>query len=238
MAHFERLHDWDVAPAEAVALQQQLRERVRLQPAPHPVRTIAGADISFDLGSETVYAGIVVLSLPGLQTLEETGVTSRATFPYVPGLLSFREAPALLEAWERLRVEPDAVMLDGQGVAHPRRLGIASHLGLFLQRPTLGCAKSKLVGRCRSRARSAGTGPRSCTAASRWAPPCARSAARCPSMYRRDTCWTCPARSRSRSRVVAGTGCRSPRGARICSSTPCAGRGTAEVFGLRAPRQA
>jgi deoxyribonuclease V len=147
MAHFERLHDWDVAPAEAVALQQRLREQVRLQPAPQPVRTIAGADLSFDLGSETVYAGIVVLSLPGLQTLEETGVTSRATFPYVPGLLSFREAPALLEAWERLRVEPDAVMLDGQGVAHPRRLGIASHLGLFLQRPTLGCAKSKLVGR-------------------------------------------------------------------------------------------
>ncbi|MBF5040774.1 deoxyribonuclease V [Aggregicoccus sp. 17bor-14] len=147
MARFERIHGWDVSPTQAVALQQQLRSQVRLQPAPGPFRTVAGADISFDLGSETVYAGIVVLSLPELETIEEVGVTTRAPFPYVPGLLTFREAPALLEAWAQLRCEPDAVMLDGQGVAHPRRIGIASHLGLFLQRPTVGCGKSRLVGR-------------------------------------------------------------------------------------------
>jgi deoxyribonuclease V len=147
MAHLEHVHDWELTPAEAVALQQSLRTRVKLQPLTRPVRTVAGADISFDLGSETVYAGIVVLALPGLETVEEVGVTTRARFPYVPGLLSFREAPPLLEAWAGLRTEPDVVMLDGQGVAHPRRIGIASHLGLFLQRPTLGCAKSRLVGR-------------------------------------------------------------------------------------------
>jgi deoxyribonuclease V len=147
MARFERIHDWDVSPSEAVALQQRLRERVVLQPLPAPPRTVAGCDLSFDLGSEIVYAGIVVLALPGLELVEQAGVTSRARFPYVPGLLSFREAPPLLEAWAQLRTEPDVVMLDGQGIAHPRRMGIASHLGLFLARPTLGCAKSKLVGR-------------------------------------------------------------------------------------------
>jgi len=147
MAHFERIHDWELTPTQAVALQKELRERVQLRPLARPARTVAGGDISFDLGSETVYAGIVVLALPGLELVEEAGVTSRARFPYVPGLLSFREAPALLEAWAQLRCEPDVVMLDGQGIAHPRRIGIASHLGLFLQRPTLGCAKSRLVGR-------------------------------------------------------------------------------------------
>jgi deoxyribonuclease V len=147
MAHFERVHDWELTAAEAVALQQALRPQVQLRPLERAPRTVAGADISFDLGSDTVYAGIVVLALPGLELVEEAGVTTRVRFPYVPGLLSFREAPPLLEAWERLRTEPDVVMLDGQGSAHPRRMGIASHLGLFLQRPTLGCAKSRLVGR-------------------------------------------------------------------------------------------
>jgi len=147
MAHYERIHDWELTPEQAVTLQKELRGRVQLRPLARAARTVAGADISFDLGSETVYAGVVVLALPGLELVEEAGVTSRARFPYVPGLLSFREAPALLEAWAQLRCEPDVVMLDGQGIAHPRRIGIASHLGLFLQRPTLGCAKSRLVGR-------------------------------------------------------------------------------------------
>ena len=147
MAHYERIHDWELTPEQAVTLQKELRGRVQLRPLARAARTVAGADISFDLGSETIYAGVVVLALPGLELVEEAGVTSRARFPYVPGLLSFREAPALLEAWAQLRCEPDVVMLDGQGIAHPRRIGIASHLGLFLQRPTLGCAKSRLVGR-------------------------------------------------------------------------------------------
>lgn len=142
------LHDWtNITPAEAVALQQQLRSQIRIEPLTKPVQTIAGCDISFNKFEETVYAGIVVLDLETLETVEEAGVVSTATFPYVPGLLSFREIPSLLEAWAKLTTEPDVVMFDGQGIAHPRRIGIASHGGLFLNRPTFGCAKSVLVGK-------------------------------------------------------------------------------------------
>ena len=148
MAHYQPLHDWTrVTPAEAVALQQQLRSQIRIEPLTKPVETIAGCDISFNKFEETVYAGIVVLNLETLETIEEAGVVSSATFPYVPGLLSFREIPSLLEAWQKLKTEPDVVMFDGQGIAHPRRIGIASHGGLFLDRPTFGCAKSVLVGK-------------------------------------------------------------------------------------------
>lgn len=146
MASYEQLHDWNLAPREAVELQKQLRLQVKIAPLAGEIKTIAGADISFNKFSETVYAGIVVLRLPSLEVIEEAGVVSRATFPYVPGLLSFREAPSVLEAWAKLKIEPDAVMFDGQGIAHPRRIGIAAHMGLFLKRPTFGCAKSVLVG--------------------------------------------------------------------------------------------
>ncbi|AQG81096.1 deoxyribonuclease V [Spirosoma montaniterrae] len=148
MASYELLHPWtDISPADAVALQQQLRSQVRILPPTGPLRTIAGCDISFNKFEETVYAGIVVLDLETLETIDEAGVVSTATFPYVPGLLSFREIPSLLEAWAKLTTEPDVVMFDGQGIAHPRRIGIASHGGLFLNRPTFGCAKSVLVGK-------------------------------------------------------------------------------------------
>ena len=141
------LHSWDITPGEAVEVQQRLRNMVRLQPLARPAGTIAGADISFNKYSETVYAGIVVLSLPDLRIIESAGVRSVARFPYVPGLLSFREAPSLLEAWEKLKTKPDVLMLDGQGIAHPRRFGIACHVGVSLDWPTIGCAKSILVGR-------------------------------------------------------------------------------------------
>lgn len=147
MAHARQLHDWTLAPAEAVALQRQLRSQIRLEPLSRPVQTIAGGDISFNKDTDVVYAGFVVIRLADMATIAEAGVTTRALFPYVPGLLSFRECPALLEAWAQLAVEPDVVMLDGQGIAHPRRLGIASHMGLLLERPTVGCAKSVLTGR-------------------------------------------------------------------------------------------
>src|SRR5215207_3620001 len=147
MASYKQLHDWTVTPREAVELQKSLRERVRLAPLSRPVETIAGADISFNKFSPVVYAGIVVLSLPSLEVVEEVGVVSETRFPYVPGLLSFRETPSVLEAWAKLKTEPDAVMFDGQGLAHPRRVGIASHVGLIIDRPTLGCAKSVLVGK-------------------------------------------------------------------------------------------
>ena len=147
MAHYEQLHDWKVSPREAVELQKSLRERVRLVPLAKKVRTIAGADISFNKFETTVYAGLVVLRLPSLEVVEEVGVVSETKFPYVPGLLSFRETPSVLEAWAKLKAEPDAVMFDGQGIAHPRRVGIASHVGLLIDRPTLRCAKSVLVGK-------------------------------------------------------------------------------------------
>jgi deoxyribonuclease V len=136
-----------VTPREAVELQKSLRERVRLAPLARAVETIAGTDISFNKFEPTVYAGIVVLRLPSLEVVEEVGVVSETRFPYVPGLLSFRETPSVLEAWAKLKCEPDAVMFDGQGLAHPRRVGIACHVGLLIERPTLGCAKSVLVGK-------------------------------------------------------------------------------------------
>lgn len=147
MAHYRHLHDWSVTPREAVAMQNRMRDLVEVIPPDREVLTIAGADISFDRFSTIIYAGIVLLSLPSLETVEEVGIVTESTFPYVPGLLSFREAPAVLEAWGRLRSEPDALMVDGHGLAHPRRFGIASHLGVLIERPTFGCGKSVLVGR-------------------------------------------------------------------------------------------
>jgi deoxyribonuclease V len=147
MARYEQLHDWTMTPREAVELQKTLRERVRVVPHKGEIETVAGADISFNKYSPVLYAGIVVIRLPSLEVIEEVGVVSETKFPYVPGLLSFREASPVLEAWAKLKTEPDAVMFDGQGIAHPRRIGIASHVGLFLNRPTLGCAKSILIGR-------------------------------------------------------------------------------------------
>jgi deoxyribonuclease V len=147
MASYEQLHEWSLAPREAVELQKSLRERVRIAPLRKKIRTVAGADISFNKFSPTVWAAVVVLSLPSLEVVEEVGVVSESKFPYVPGLLSFRETPSVLEAWAKLKTEPDAVMFDGQGIAHPRRVGIASHVGLLIKRPTFGCAKSVLVGK-------------------------------------------------------------------------------------------
>src|ERR687885_1895885 len=147
MAHYEQLHDWQLTPREAVELQKQLRAQVRIEPLKRKIETVAGADISFNKFSPVVYAGIVVLRLPSLEVVEEVGVVSETHFPYVPGLLSFRETPSVLEAWAKLKTAPDAVMFDGQGIAHPRRVGIASHVGLLIDRPTFGCAKSVLVGK-------------------------------------------------------------------------------------------
>jgi deoxyribonuclease V len=124
-----------------------LRNQVRIQPLADEVKLVAGCDISFNRFSDIVYAGIIVLRLPELEVVSRATVVTRARFPYVPGLLSFRETPALLEAWEKLEVAPDVVMLDGQGMAHPRRFGIACHFGLLTGRPTLGCAKTVLVGK-------------------------------------------------------------------------------------------
>ena len=140
------LHAWDVSTREAIAIQQALRNKVQLTPLKEPITYIAGADISFNRGSSVFYAGFVVFRYPSLKLCGHSLVISKSTFPYIPGLLSFRELPALIAAWEQMPLQPDVVLMDGHGIAHPRRLGIASHFGLWVNRPTIGCAKRLLVG--------------------------------------------------------------------------------------------
>ena len=144
---FRVLHPWNLSLQEAVLLQNRLRPLLQFQPLRKPVEIIAGADISFNQGSATVYAGFVSFDVKNLRVLETAEAVSQVSFPYVPGLLSFREIPPLLEAWRKIKIAPDVVILDGQGIAHPRRMGIAAHFGLWIDRPTLGCAKSILVGK-------------------------------------------------------------------------------------------
>jgi len=142
-----QLHPWDLQPTNAIALQKELKSQLKIQPLEGKPQFIAGADLSFDRGSDTVWAGIVVLSLPDLQIVESRGQQATAPFPYVPGLLSFREAPAILQVWETLEQKPDILIADGQGTAHPRGFGVACHLGLWLDIPTIGCAKTLLCGK-------------------------------------------------------------------------------------------
>src|ERR1044071_6614974 len=114
---YKKLHDWNLTPTEAVELQKELRRKIHTEPLKREVNLVAGCDISFNKFSEIVCAGIVVLRLPELEVVDSATVITRTSFPYIPGLLSFRETPALLEAWERLETAPDVVMLDGQGLA-------------------------------------------------------------------------------------------------------------------------
>ena len=143
---FPTLHDWDVSTAEARAIQERLAPRVVLRPLPRGIRLVAGADVAVDKPSGRVYAAVVVLTFPGLSVVEEAAAARPADFPYVPGLLTFREGPAVLDAFRRLERRPDVVVFDGQGLAHPRRFGLACHVGLWLGLPAVGCAKSRLIG--------------------------------------------------------------------------------------------
>jgi deoxyribonuclease V len=138
---------WPQTAAAAIALQQQLRSQVVLTDRlPHPVRYVAGVDAGFEANGTITRAAVVVLSFPDLKPVDEALVRCPTTFPYIPGLLSFREVPAVLQALAQLTIHPDLVLCDGQGIAHPRRLGIACHLGLLIDCPTIGVAKSRLIG--------------------------------------------------------------------------------------------
>lgn len=137
---------WNLTPSQAIELQEVLRRKVQIMPLSLPVNYVAGCDIAYDKDSPRGYAGIVVLALPGLEIVEWSSEIGEVSFPYTPGLLSFRECPLLLSAWRRLRTTPNAVMLDGHGVAHPRRFGLASHFGVMVDKPSLGCAKTAFVG--------------------------------------------------------------------------------------------
>lgn len=139
-----QLHDWNISVAEAIALQNELRCSVSTINEVGIVQRVAGVDTS--VSSDKMRAAVVILSFPELTLLEVSVVERQPSFPYVPGLLSFREAPAILDAFESIANEPDLLMVDGQGIAHPRRFGIASHLGVILDKPSIGVAKSRLVG--------------------------------------------------------------------------------------------
>jgi len=141
------LHPWDLTEAEAIALQRELAARLDTNTPLGDYELVAGADVSNNLYSNTVFAGVVLFRRSDGTVVERRGAVGEASLPYIPGLLSFREAPVLLEAFRRLEHRPDVAVIDGQGIAHPRRLGIAAHIGLWLQLPCVGCAKSKLWGR-------------------------------------------------------------------------------------------
>jgi deoxyribonuclease V len=140
------IDSWPKTYQEAVALQEALRQRVELRPLARPPRLVGGADAICDREDRQIFGALAVYRFPELELVEEAGVTGECPFPYRTGLLSFREIPILAAAWQKLRHRPEVLLVDGQGIAHPRGLGLASHLGLVLDIPTIGVAKSRLVG--------------------------------------------------------------------------------------------
>ena len=141
-----KLHRWDLSYSEARECQKDLASKVRFTPLKKPLKLIAGIDCAFNKDGKKIIAAVVVLKLPDFALIETASAVRKVTFPYIPGLLSFREAPVCIAAVARLKSKPDVFMIDGQGIAHPRRLGLAAHLGLFFDKPTIGCAKSRLTG--------------------------------------------------------------------------------------------
>lgn len=140
------LHSWALTPKEAVRLQAELAPRVVREDRFGPLATVAGVDVAYGRRGGPAQAAVVLFDFPALTVREQVRISQPASFPYVPGLLSFREAPAVLAALDALTTRPDLLLVDGQGLAHPRRFGIACHLGVFLDRPAIGVAKSRLTG--------------------------------------------------------------------------------------------
>lgn len=142
------VHPWSVSIREAIIIQEQLREKLNTSPAFDGIVTlVAGADVGYSYTEDMMYAGVVVFTYPELKLVESAIIERKIEFPYIPTLLSFREGPCFIAAFEKLHTEPDVIIFDGQGIAHPRRLGIAAHLGILLDKPTIGCAKSLLYGK-------------------------------------------------------------------------------------------
>ncbi len=142
----KKLHSWNLSYSDARDLQESLASKVQFIPLKKQPELIAGIDCAFSKDGKKIIAAVVVLKLPDFTLVETTSASRKVTFPYIPGLLSFREAPVCIAAVEKLQKEPDVFIIDGQGIAHPRRLGLAAHLGLFFDKPTIGCAKSRLTG--------------------------------------------------------------------------------------------
>lgn len=154
--HIDALHEWDMTPTEAVALQRELASRVEVRTPLAEFDLVAGADISYNRFDPTMYASVIVFRAADGAVVEVQDAISQTRFPYVPGLLTFREGPTLLQAFAKVQTAPQVVIFDGQGLAHPRRIGLASHMGLWLNLPSFGCAKSLFVGTCREPKRAAG----------------------------------------------------------------------------------
>jgi len=147
----QKIHEWNLSPQAAIEVQKQLSyEVIRHDVFDAPVKTVAGIDLGFDLKNDTCRAVVVVLKFPELELIESSEAILPVQFPYVPGLLSFRETPIAVKALEKLNVAPDLILCDGQGIAHPRRFGIACHIGLITNIPAIGVAKSLLVGKYES----------------------------------------------------------------------------------------
>lgn len=146
MNFYQNLHPWDVNPIKAKSIQEELKDKIILQNTLIKVDIIAGVDVWYDKSSNRLYASVVNLKFNSLKIIEVQNTSSQVTFPYIPGLLSFREGPCILNTFSKLEITPDVIIFDGQGIAHPKRLGIATHLGLWLNKPTIGCAKSRLIG--------------------------------------------------------------------------------------------
>jgi len=140
------LHTWNFSAKEAINLQKKLAANVKFTPLKKPPKLVAGLDCAFTKDNKRIIAAVVVIKLPDFELIEQKTTVRKLAFPYIPGLLSFREAPACIAAAAKLKNTPDLFLVDGQGIAHPRRLGLAAHLGLFLDKPTVGRAKSRLVG--------------------------------------------------------------------------------------------
>jgi len=139
------LHSWKVNVEEAIQIQQNLRNRIILQKTFSEVKTIGGGDVAYSEDRNSLFAAIVVLSFPKMETLEIANAHGEIPFPYIPGLLSFREGPILIKAFQKLKIKPDVMIFEGQGIAHPRGIGLASHMGLWLDLPSIGCTKTPLL---------------------------------------------------------------------------------------------
>jgi deoxyribonuclease V len=141
-----KLHEWDLSYKEAIEIQRKLASQVQFTTIRKKPRIIAGLDCAFSKDGKRIFAATIVIDLPDFAVIETATATRKVEFPYIPGLLSFRETPVCIDAIEKLKSTPNCFIIDGQGIAHPRRLGIASHIGLLINKPTIGCAKSRLIG--------------------------------------------------------------------------------------------
>lgn len=146
MMKYLKLHAWNVGYKEAVEIQERLKKSIILKGSAKNCKLIAGADVSYTKGSEIFYASVVVFDLQTMERVEAVTASGKVDFPYIPGLLSFRESPILLKAFAKIKSEPDVIILDAQGIAHPRGIGLASHIGLLLDKSAIGCAKTRLIG--------------------------------------------------------------------------------------------